>query len=158
MAWFFVYTREAHPGEHVGHHETFADKLANATLLRDEAGIRRPIVVDDLAGTAHRAYGLLPNMTWVVGRSGRILYKADWTSARNLEAFLERHEQGRRRRPASGAVAAYVTEQIEHRDVDREAFYERLRRNGPRAYEEFKRAEVLWRGREDADADREDPR
>ncbi len=158
MGWFFVYTREAHPGEHVGHHETFADKLGNATLLRDEVGIRRPIVVDDLAGTAHRAYGLLPNMTWVVGRGGRILYKADWTSARNVEAFLERHEQGRRRRPASGAVAAYVTEQIEYRDVDREAFYDRLRRNGPRSYDEFKRAEALWRGWEAAEADREDPR
>ncbi|MBA3887983.1 MAG: hypothetical protein H0X67_19985 [Acidobacteria bacterium] len=158
MGWFFVYTREAHPGEHVGHHKTFADKLGNATLLRDEVGIRRPIVVDDLAGTAHRAYGLLPNMTWVVGRGGRILYKADWTSARNVEAFLERHEQGRRRRPASGAVAAYVTEQIEYRDVDREAFYDRLRRNGPRSYDEFKRAEALWRGWEAAEADREDPR
>jgi hypothetical protein len=158
VGWFFVYTREAHPGEHVGHHETFADKLGNATLLRDEVGIRRPIVVDDLAGTAHRAYGLLPNMTWVVGRGGRILYKADWNSARNVEAFLERHEQGRRRRPASGAVAAYVTEQIEYRDVDREAFYDRLRRNGPRSYDEFKRAEALWRGWEAAEADREDPR
>lgn len=153
-----MYTREAHPGEHVGHHETFADKLGNATLLRDEVGIRRPIVVDDLAGTAHRAYGLLPNMTWVVGRGGRILYKADWTSARNVEAFLEPHERGRRRRPASVAVAAYVTEQIEYRDVDREAFYDRLRRNGPRSYDEFKRAEALWRGWEDAEADREDPR
>ncbi len=143
----FVYTREAHPGEHVGHHVTFEDKLASARLLRDEIGIRRPIVVDDLEGTSHRAYGALPNMTWVVGRGGRVLYKADWTSARNVEAFLARHEEGRTRRPPSGAVAPYVTEQIEHRDVDREAFYERLRRNGPRAYEEFRRAEEIWRTR-----------
>jgi hypothetical protein len=86
-------------------------------------------------------------MTWVIGRGGRILYKADWTSAANVEAFLERHEAGRRRRPAAGSVAPYVTEQIEYRDLDREAFYERLRRNGPRSYAEFKRAEQLWRKR-----------
>jgi hypothetical protein len=144
VAWYFVYTREAHPGEHVGHHDSFETKLVNARLLRDEVGIRRPILVDDLEGTAHHAYGLLPNMTWVIGRGGRILYRADWTSAANVEAFLERHEAGRKRRPAGGAVSPYLSEQIEYRDVDREAFYDRLRRNGPRSYEEFKHAERLW--------------
>lgn len=148
MAWFFVYTREAHPGENVGHHTTLDDKLACAALLRDEVGIRRPILVDDLIGTAHRAYGLMPNMTWVIERGGRIVYKSDWTSARNIEAFLDRYEDGRRRRPASGAVAAYLTEQVEYRDVDREAFYQRLRRNGPRSYDEFKHAEQIWKLRE----------
>jgi hypothetical protein len=147
VAWYFVYTREAHPGEHVGHHATFDDKLTNARLLRDEVGIRRPILVDDLAGTAHLAYGGLPNMTWVIGRGGRIISRSDWTSAANVEAFLLRYEEGRRRRPPSGAVTPYVTEQLEHRDVDREAFYDRLRRNGPRAYDEFKRAEDIWRRR-----------
>jgi hypothetical protein len=103
--------------------------------------------MDDFAGTAHQAYGLMPNMTWVIGRGGRILYKADWTSARNVEVFLQRYEEGRRHRPAAGAVAAYLTEQIEYRDVDREVFYARLRRNGSRAYTEFKRAEQIWRRR-----------
>ena len=146
MAWYFLYTREAHPGEHVGHHNSFEVKLANARLLRDEVGIRRPIIVDDLAGTSHLAYGGLPNMTWVIGRGGRIIYRADWTSATNVEAFLTRYEHGRRRRPVSGSVAPYLSEQIEYRDVDREAFYQRLRRNGPRSFEEFKRAEQLWAG------------
>jgi hypothetical protein len=105
-------------------------------------------VVDDLDGTAHRAYGLMPNMTWVIGRGGRIVYRADWTSAANVEAFLERYEAGRSRRPPSGAVAPYLSEQIEYRDVDREAFYDRLRRNGPRSYDEFKHAEPLWAERD----------
>ncbi|MDX1622214.1 MAG: deiodinase-related protein, partial [Nitriliruptorales bacterium] len=90
---------------------------------------------------------VLPNMTWVIGRGGTILYKADWTSAANVEAFLTRYEEGRRRKPASGAVAPYMTEQIEFRDVDREEFYARLRRNGQRAYDEFKRAEEIWSSR-----------
>ncbi len=148
MAWYFVYTREAHPGEHVPHHDSIHTKLANARRLRDEVGIRRPILVDDLDGTAHHAYGLLPNMTFVIGRGGRILSRADWTSAANVEAFLERYEAGRRRRPPGGAVSPYLTEQIEFRDVDREAFYDRLRRNGPRSYEEFKHAERMWAERE----------
>jgi hypothetical protein len=148
VAFFFVYTREAHPGEHVGHHTSFEVKRGNAALLRDEVGLRRPILLDDLEGTVHHAYGLLPNMTWVIGRGGRILFRADWTSAANVEAFLERYEAGRRRRPPSGSVAPYVTEQIEFRDVDREAFYEHLRRNGPRSYDEFKSAERIWAARD----------
>jgi hypothetical protein len=87
-------------------------------------------------------------MTWVVARGGRLVYKADWTSAANVEAFLARHEQGRRRKPASGTVSPYLSEQLEYRDVDREAFYARLRRNGPSAYTEFKRAEELWQQRQ----------
>jgi hypothetical protein len=87
-------------------------------------------------------------MSWVIGRGGRILYKSDWTSAANVEAFLSRHEQGRTRRPQTGTVGPYLTEQVEYRDLDREAFYQRLHRNGSRAYHEFKRAEEVWRERE----------
>jgi hypothetical protein len=143
----FIYVREAHPGQRVTHHDSLDTKLANARLLRDEIGIRRTILVDDLDGTAHRAYGLLPNMTWVIGRGGRVISKSDWTSAANIEAFLNRYEQGRRRKPAAGTIAPYTTEQLEFRDVDRDAFYQRLRRNGDRAYEEFKRAEQIWQRR-----------
>jgi hypothetical protein len=143
----FIYVREAHPGEHVTHHDSLDTKLANAWLLHDEVGIRRPILVDDLDGTAHRAYGLLPNMTWIVSSSGRVIYKAEWTSAANIEAFIERYARGRRRKPATGTIAPYVTEQLEFRDVDRDAFYRRLHRNGQRAYDEFKRAEQIWRHR-----------
>jgi hypothetical protein len=132
----------------VGAHESFDAKLAAARLLRDEVGIRRPILVDDLTGTAHLAYGLLPNMSWVIGRGGRILHKSDWTSAANVEAFLSRHEKGGTRRPPTGTVGPYLTEQVEYRDLDREAFYQLLHRNGSRAYDEFKRAEEIWRERE----------
>jgi hypothetical protein len=56
--------------------------------------------------------------------------------------------RNKRRKPASGSVSPYLSEQIEYRDTDREAFYERLRRNGPRAYTEFKAAEQIWSERD----------
>jgi hypothetical protein len=143
--WVFVYTREAHPGEIVPPHRCIEDKLACARLLRDETGIRRPILVDDLAGTVHRRYGLMPNMTWVIDRGGRVAYKANWTNAANVEAFLVRFLAGpAAARPARGASAAYETEQVEFRAVDRTAFNERLLRNGPRAATEFRQAQRLW--------------
>ena len=140
----FVYTREAHPGEDVPHHDSFERKLASARLLRDETGISRTILVDDLAGTVHRRYGTMPNMTWVIDRGGRVAYKANWTSAANVEAFLTRFLAATTERPRGTALAGYETEQFEYRQVDREKFTKRLMRNGPRAAEEFSRAQEIW--------------
>jgi hypothetical protein len=50
----------------------------------------RPILVDDVEGTVHSAYGRMPNMSWVLDRGGTILYKAEWTSAARVDDFLER--------------------------------------------------------------------
>jgi hypothetical protein len=140
----FVYTREAHPGEDVPPHDSFEAKLACAKLLRDEIGIRRTILVDDLAGGAHRRYGSMPNMTWVIDRRGRVAYKANWTSAANVEAFLTRYLAATAESPHGTARAVYETEQLEFRHVDREKFFRRLLRNGPRAAEEFRQAQKLW--------------
>lgn len=133
----FVYTREAHPGENVPHHDTVGRKLASARLLRDETGIRRPILVDDLDGTVHRRYGSMPNMTWVIDRGGRVAYKANWTSAANVEGFLARLLDRGGQRPPGTAAVRYETEQIEYRHADREAFGRHLLRNGLRAAAEF---------------------
>lgn len=108
--------------------------------MRDEIGIRRPILVDDLEGTVHTAYGLLPNMTWVLGRGGQILYKAMWTSAARVEDFLRRYEE----QPLDLRHGPFHTEQIEVRRRDAEAFTRGLERNGPRAVAEFARAEEIW--------------
>jgi hypothetical protein len=78
----------------VGAHESLEAKLTTARLLRDVTEIRRQILVDDVEGTAHRAYGLLPNVNWVIGRGGLIVYKSDWTSAANVDAFMHRYESG----------------------------------------------------------------
>lgn len=141
----FVYAREAHPGERVPHHASFEAKVASARLLRDEVGIRRPILVDDLDGTAHGEYGELPNMTWIIDRGGIVAYKASWTSAANVESFVRRYVQARLDRPASRQIVPYYTEQLELRDVDRETFLARLERNGPAAVEQWHRAEQIRR-------------
>lgn len=100
----------------------------------------------------HTAYGLRPNMTWVLGRGGVILYKANWTSAARLGEFLERREAW----PADPLYVPFYTEQLELRRLDREAFTRGLQRDGPRAVTEFARAEEIWaeRAREAARARR----
>jgi hypothetical protein len=100
--------------------------------------------VDDLDGTVHHAYGLMPNMTWVIGRGGRIAYKANWTSAANVEAFLGRFLAGQAEHPPGTSPAMYETQQAEFRYRDRKRFMQDLLRNGPRAVAEFEKAQQLW--------------
>jgi hypothetical protein len=125
-------------------HDSLTSKLACARLLHEETGIGRDILIDDLAGTVHHAYGLMPNMTWVIARGGRVAYKANWTSAANVEAFVGRLQAGRSRHPAGAVPVMYETEQVEFRRTDRRRFTEHLKRNGPRAVAEFGKARDIW--------------
>ena len=88
----------------------------------------------------HTAYGLMPNMSWVLGRGGTILYKAMWTSADRIGEFLDRQ----RAHGFGFAHAPFQTEQLELRQRDEHAFQRGLERNGPRAVAEFARAEQIW--------------
>ena len=96
--------------------------------------------MDDFEGTVHRAYGLLPNMSWVLDRGGTILYKAMWTSAVHIGAFLEQREAI----PAGPAASTFYAEQFAPVARDRVAFQRGLERNGPRSVTEFARAEEIW--------------
>ena len=81
----FLYNNEAHPGENYPHLTSMEKKLEHACALRDVLGVTRPILVDALDGACHRAYGSMPNMTWIFNRAGLILYKSDWTDANSVE-------------------------------------------------------------------------
>lgn len=87
--FFIVYVREAHPGENFPHHVLFEQKLAHAKKLRELERVEIPILVDDLAGTAHKAYGLLPNMVYLIDREAFIVYKSDWTDSHELDGMCE---------------------------------------------------------------------
>lgn len=86
---FIVYVREAHPGENFPHHTSLEQKLAHASKLRDLEKVKLPILIDDLQGTTHKAYGLLPNMVYLINRDGVIVYKSDWTDAVELDGMCE---------------------------------------------------------------------
>jgi hypothetical protein len=49
------------------------------------------------------------NMTWVIGRGGRVAYKANWTSAANVEAFLIRFLAARAKHPPATTAVMYET-------------------------------------------------
>lgn len=133
----FVYTREAHPGAGAPPHASMADKLALARRAREAWGLSRPVLVDDLQGTVHRAYGCLPNMSIAVGRGGLLVYKASWTDPDHLDLLARRLIEeadapggGRRRIP-------FHVEWAPRRLRDDVAFIEGLAAIGPGAVEEY---------------------
>jgi hypothetical protein len=87
--FFIVYVREAHPGENFPHHTSLEQKFAHARKLREFEKVRIPVLVVDLHGSVHRAYGLLPNMIYLIDQEGVVAYKSDWTDACELEGMCE---------------------------------------------------------------------
>ena len=132
----FIYSREAHLGEIYRHHSTMDDKRHHAKALRDDVGIRRRILLDDVEGTAHQAFGTLPNMTWIFGCGGLILYKAAWTNPIDIEQSLE-HCIGGLERRAKGDKMPFYSEHLSWRERDNDTFRELLERCGPQAVTDF---------------------
>ena len=136
----FLYSHEAHPGEHYPHLTSMEQKFRHAEALRDVYGVTRPIYVDSLDGACHRAYGSMPNMTWIFNRAGQIMYKADWTDVDSVElavGYLLRVNERRRNREALGP---FRVEKLDFREIDRDAFYRGLEKAGPKAVKEFSEA------------------
>jgi hypothetical protein len=136
----FLYTHEAHPGEHYPHLESMAQKFAHARDLRDILGVARPIYVDALDGACHRAYGSMPNMTWIFSRSGIPQYKSDWTDVTSVEHAIEYLLQVTERRRSKERLVPFHVERLDYRPQDHEAFYRGLERSGPKAVQEFREA------------------
>ena len=136
----FLYTHEAHPGEYWPHLTSFEQKLRHARALRDVLGVTRPILVDALDGACHRGYGGMPNMTWITNQSGVPVYKSDWTDSHSVENAIEYFVAAVERRRAGEKLAPFNVERLDLRNADREAFYQGLERNGPKAVREFRAA------------------
>jgi hypothetical protein len=86
--FFTVYVREPHPGENYGPHSSWDQKLQYARDCRDQDGIQNPLLVDDVEGTVHQAYGIMPNMVYIIGKDGKVVYKAMWTDDSEIESVL----------------------------------------------------------------------
>ncbi len=136
----FLYTNEAHPGEYYPHLVSMEQKLRHARDLRDKLGVTRPILVDALDGACHRAYGSMPNMSWIFTTTGAPIYKSDWTDPRSVASAIEYFLDVSARRGAGERLVGFRVERLDYRTQDRVAFYAGLERNGPKAVREFRAA------------------
>jgi hypothetical protein len=131
-----------------------AQKLQHARIFQERWSVRREILVDELEGLVHRAYGTLPNMTYIVNTAGRIVYRADWTDAHSIEWVLDylRHEITEKQ--TTRRVAPFFSEVLGHRsamDYPRVFLEGLLNGGGTRAAEEYIDAVEQRRGKSQSD-------
>ncbi len=136
----FIYTHEAHPGENYPHLTSMEQKYRHAQALRDIYAVNRPILLDTLDGACHRAFGSMPNMTWIFNQSGIPVYKSDWSDASSVKNALEYFLQIPERRKAGERLAPFRVERLDYRNQDRVEFYKSLERNGQKAVDDFRKA------------------
>lgn len=137
VASVFVYTNEAHPGERFPHLRSMEQKFCHAAALRDELGVTRQILLDSLDGACHRAYGSMPNMTWIFNRAGQPIYKSDWSDAGSVDNALAYYVDVARRRQKRQTLAPFQVQRLDYRNADRLEFFNGLKRNGPQAVDDF---------------------
>ncbi len=93
IAFFTVYVREPHAGEarfwRYKQPKSYDEKLSNARLLILQKKVTMPFLLDGMDELVHRRFGRLPNMTYVIDKTGRIVYKSMWTRHTELREFLE---------------------------------------------------------------------
>ena len=96
--------------------------------------------IDALDGACHRAYGSMPNMTWIFNRLGTAIYKSDWTDSHSVENAIGYFLDVLDRRRDGERITPFHVERLDYRSSDIEAFSKGLERNGPKALREFREA------------------
>jgi AhpC/TSA family protein len=94
-----VYNREPHPGEKYPHHSSLEQKMQHARDWLAQDPMPWTVLVDTLDGEVDRQYGPLPNSAYLIGRSGRVAFRALWAGQESLlrediEQLLEREAAG----------------------------------------------------------------
>lgn len=75
--WFYLYVREAHPGERLQSHSTYEQKTLQARYFRVVDQVPWPVLVDDLTGGAAHAYTTLPNAQFLIDADGVVAFRGD---------------------------------------------------------------------------------
>ena len=89
VKFLVVYVREAHPGSRRGAHEDLEAKTEMAREVQADYGEKRDILVDDVDGTMHQAYGSFPNMIYIIDPEGTVVYRCDWSFAKHIDRVLQ---------------------------------------------------------------------
>jgi peroxiredoxin len=139
VQFYLVYTKESHPAERFPHHTSFEQKCAHARELQRLENVQVPVLVDDLDGTIHRAYGPWPTSLFVVHRDGRVVYRSTIANAAELRYYL--HEMVAADRLAAAKPdrvphLAYTEWLLEH-EADEPVHYRVYERAGPKAFEDY---------------------
>jgi hypothetical protein len=88
--WFYLYVREAHPGERLPSHKSYEQKRQQAEFFRQADRVPWPVLVDDLEGTVAHAYTTLPNAQFLIDADGMVVFRGDVAHGPTLYRVLDR--------------------------------------------------------------------
>ena len=88
VTFLVVYVREAHPGSRRGAHTGLDNKIERAREVQNDFREKRKMLVDDVEGSMHQAYGSFPNMVYIIDPDGQVVYRCDWSFAKRIDAVL----------------------------------------------------------------------
>jgi peroxiredoxin len=140
VQFFFIYVREAHPGEKIGAHNSMEEKVKAAELLREEEALQIPVVVDRLRGNIHRKYGKLPNPTFIIDKSGRVAFRGYWTQPSVIEEALKELLEVQEERGVEHAVVLGGEDKSVPMAATLFHAYRALRRGGKTSIRNFEKA------------------
>ena len=86
--FLLLYIREAHPGRSTKAISSLDEKIDNARSTHKLYHEKREILVDNVDGHAHKIYGSMPNMTYVIAKSGIVKFRANWSNISMLKEVL----------------------------------------------------------------------
>jgi hypothetical protein len=87
--WLMLYVREAHPGENMPAHMDYEQKRSQAHTFKTVTGTQWPVLVDDLDGSVHKSFKLLPNSTYLIDADGRVSFIGEISHAPTLRDALD---------------------------------------------------------------------
>jgi hypothetical protein len=117
-------------------------KLSHAEALRGKLHVERDILVDDITGTGHHLYGKLPNMTYLISRGGRVLFRSDWTDPPTVETALEYILAAREQRREGMRMAPFYAELVGYRWSDSDKHDQVLLQAGSQALEDWRQSSL----------------
>ena len=93
VEFLLIYVREAHPGSRLGPHETDQQKQEMSKQLQDVYKEPRTVLVDNVNGEMHKAYGEMPNMVYIIDPDGKVVYRCDWAFPKLIDRVLANRDK-----------------------------------------------------------------
>ena len=144
VEFFLVYKKEAHPAANISAHASEEEKRLLASKFKTEDNVKMPILVDDLEGTVHRLYGLLPNMVYVISKNGKVVYRSDWTHPEDLRSFLANLTSAVKTDVSHTKVVYSERVSFSEFDLDGKVRDRVFERAGKGAWEDYKAGKRAW--------------
>lgn len=84
MHFVDILVRQAHPGPEAPPYASFEQKWHDALRYQQEEGISWTVLIDDLEGTTHQAYGGLADPSYLLDAEGYVAFYNMWTHVPTL--------------------------------------------------------------------------